>query len=233
MRIAARTGETDAAARAAAFCWLGTALAYFIAETIAARAFRGYSFTTHMISDLGIPYPTVINGRSIDSPLAVVMNAGFVVQALLYASAALVIGRALPKRGAAYAVFLGAALADALGLVLIAVFHSGTREIADGTIVWHLVGASLSIVGGNLVAMSSGFALAPLGMPRFYRPAGIALGLFGISSIAFLITGPAWFPLGAVERASVYTITAWELMTAALLLGRQRGWSFAQRQGRA
>ncbi|HWJ71871.1 MAG TPA: DUF998 domain-containing protein [Kaistia sp.] len=233
MRMEAPTVEADWAARTAAFCWLGTAFAYFIAETIAALAFHGYSFTAHMISDLGIPYPTVINGRSIDSPLAGVMNAGFVAQALLYSSAALVISWALPEPTAAYAVFLAAALADGVGLVLIAVFHSGTREIADGTIVWHMIGAGLSIVGGNLVAMSSGFALAPLCLPRFYRPAGIALGLFGIGSIAFLIAGPAWFPPGAVERASVYTITAWELMTAALLLGRRRGWSFAQGRGRA
>ncbi|MCX5480040.1 DUF998 domain-containing protein [Kaistia geumhonensis] len=223
MRSTSRTVAADWAARMAALCWLGTAFSYFIPETIAALAFRGYSFSTHMISDLGIPYPTVIDGRSIDSPLASVMNAGFVVQALFFASAAVIVGRALPRRGPAYAVFLGAALADALGLVLIALFHSGTREIADGTIIWHMVGASLSILGGNIVAISSGFALAPLGMPRVYRPAGIVLGLFGIGSILFLVAGPGWFPAGAVERASVYTITVWELMTAAFLLSRRGG----------
>jgi hypothetical membrane protein len=232
MRMPYRTAAADRAARLAAFCWLATALSYFVAETIAAAAFRGYSFTTHMISDLGIPYPTVVDGRVIDSPLAVVMNAGFVVQALFFASAALIVGRALPRRGPAYAVFLGAALADALGLVLLALFHSGAREIADGTFIWHMLGATLSILGGNLVAISSGFALAPLGMPRFYRPAGIALGLFGIGSIQFLVAGPGWFPAGAVERASVYTITVWELMTATLLLSH-RGGQLSAAKGRA
>jgi len=223
MRMASATVATDRTARLAALCWLGTALSYFVAETIAAAAFRGYSFTSHMISDLGIPYPTVVDGRAIDSPLAIVMNAGFVVQALFFASAALIVGRALGRRGPAYAVFLSAALADAVGLVLLAIFHSGAREIADGTFIWHMLGASLSILGGNLVAISSGFALAPLGMPRFYRPAGIVLGLFGIGSILFLIAGPGWFPPGAVERASVYTITVWELMTATLLLSQRSG----------
>ncbi len=202
----------------AAWCWLATAGVYLVAETIAASAFPGYSYLTNFISDLGIPYQTVSDGRAIDSPLAVVMNAGFVLQALFFGWAAIIIGRALPVRGVAYAVFVGAALADATGLVLIAIFHSGAREVANGQIVWHMLGAGLSILGGNLVAMSSGFALRPLGLPRFYRPAGVALGLFGLASIAWLMVGPKVLPAGLVERASVYTITAWEIMTASLLL---------------
>lgn len=222
MSIATRNQAVDRPATIAALCWLGTATAYLVAEMIAARAFRGYSFETNFISDLGIPYQTVSGGRPINSPLAWVMNAGFVVQALFFASAALAIGRALTVRGKAYGLFLGAALADATGLILISVFHSGAREVANGQIVWHTIGAGLSILGGNLVAIASGFAFQPLGMPRFYKPAGIALGLFGIGSIAWLMAGPKVIPDGLVERASVYSITAWELMTAALLL-RNRG----------
>ncbi len=209
-------------ATVAAWCWLGTAAAYLVAETIAASAFPGYSYLTNFISDLGIPYPTDSGGRPIESPLAAVMNGGFVVQALLFASAAIAIGRALPVRGIAYAVFLAAALADATGLVLIAIFHSGAREVENGLILWHMIGAGLSILGGNLVVMSSGFALRPLGLPRFYRPAGIALGLFGLASISWLMVGPKIIPDGLVERASVYTITVWELITATLLLRRAR-----------
>ncbi len=223
MSMATQSMAADrSAAKLAAGCWLATAAVYLIAETIAASAFPGYSYLTNFISDLGIPYLTVSDGRTISSPLASVMNAGFVLQALFFGSAAIIVGRALPVRGIAYAVFVGAALADATGLVLIALFHSGAREVANGHIVWHTLGAGLSILGGNLVAMSSGFALRPLGLPRFYRPAGIALGLVGLASIAWLMVGPKVIPAGLVERASVYTITVWEIMTATLLLRAAR-----------
>jgi hypothetical membrane protein len=179
-----------------AVAWLAAGLTYLTLEAVAAAAFRPhYSYAHNLISDLGVPGD--------HSPLAWLMNLGFCVQGALFLVGAVL---AAPRR-----LFLALAAANAVGNVLIAVFHSGTAT--------HALGAVLAIVGGN-AAILAGSRIAG----GWHRKVSIALGAFGLLSFVLFVVelkASSALPLGAWERCSVYSITAWELFTAAWLLSRR------------
>lgn len=174
---------------AAAVAWSLAGVGYLAAEAVAASAFPGYSYTGDYISDLGVPGP---------SPLAAVMNAGFVWQGLLFAAAGILVFKA-GCRGRA--PFLVLALVHGLGNVLVAVVHSDAA--ADG---WHVAGAGMAIVGGNAAVVAAG-----LGLWGGYRVASVVIGFAGLASLLALASGS---PVGVWERGSVYTIIGWELLAA-------------------
>src|ERR1700722_10997856 len=171
----------------AAVAWLSAGLAYLTLEAVAAAAFRPhYSYAHNFISDLGIP--------SDNSPLAWLMNTAFGVQGSLFLVGAVL---AAPRR-----LFLALAATNAVGNVLIAVFHSGTAT--------HALGATLAIVGGNAAILA-----APVG---WHRRGSVGLGVFGLLSFVLFVVElktSSGLPLGLVERCSVYSITAWQLLSAA------------------
>jgi hypothetical membrane protein len=176
----------------AAVAWLSAGLAYLILEAVAAAAFRpSYSYSHNLISDLGVPA---------HSPLAWLMNTAFCVQGTLFLAGAVL---AAPRR-----LFLTLAGANAVGNVLIAVFHSGTAI--------HPVGATLAILGGNAAILA-----APVG----WRKVSVALGAFGLLSFGLFVVelkASGGLPVGLVERCSVYSITGWQLLSAVWLLGGRR-----------
>jgi hypothetical membrane protein len=176
----------------AAAAWLSAGLAYLILEAIAAGAFRpSYSYSHNFISDLGVPSR---------SPLACLMNTAFCVQGTLFLAGAVL---AAPRR-----MFLTLAAANAVGNILIAIFHSGSAT--------HALGATLAIVGGNAAILA-----APVG----WRKASVALGAFGLLSFGLFVVGlktSGGLPLGLLERCSVYSITGWQLLSAVWLLGGRR-----------
>jgi hypothetical membrane protein len=175
----------------AAVAWIVGPLTYLILEAIAAAAFPHYSYARNFISDLGAPA----------SPDASLMNAAFCVQGTLF-----LLGAALLDRGR---LFLALAVANAAGNVLIAIFHSGVAA--------HAVGAVLAIVGGN-AAILAGSSL----IGGRHRTASVALGGFGLLSFAcFVVALKNQTPPAVWERCSVYSITAWELLTAARVLSRR------------
>ena len=100
--------------------------------------------------------------------------------------------------------------ANLLGNVLIAVFHSGSAT--------HAVGAVLAIVGGN-AAIIAGWSI----IGGWHRKVSVGLGVFGLLSFALFVIDlkSAALPIGVVERCSVYSITAWQLLTGAALLSRR------------
>jgi hypothetical membrane protein len=185
----------------AAVAWIVGPLTYLTLEAVAAATFPHYSYTQNFISDLGGPA----------SPEAALMNTAFCIQGTLF-----LVGASLYVRGVETRrerMFLGLAAANMLGNLLIAVFHSGPSGMA-----WlHATGAVLAIVGGN-AAILAGSSL----IGGWHRAASVALGAFGLLSFAFFVialkneTPPALW-----ERCSVYSITAWELLTAVRLLSRR------------
>jgi hypothetical membrane protein len=186
----------------AAVAWLSAGIAYLTLEAVAAAAFRPhYSYAHNFISDLGVPGD--------HSPLAWLMNLGFCVQGTLFlVSAALT----APREAR---LFLSLVTANAIGNVLIAIFHSGPSPTA-----WvHAIGAVLAIVGGN-AAILAGSRIAS----GWHRKVSVALGAFGLLSFLLFVVelkASSALPLGAWERCSVYSITAWQLLTAAWLLSRR------------
>ena len=194
----------------AAVAWLSAGLAYLTLEAVAAAAFRPhYSYARNLISDLGIP--------SDDSPLAWLMNTAFGVQGSLFLVGAILTVRAVEARRAG--LFVTLAAANAVGNLLIAAFHSGPASHANGTAWVHAIGAVLAIVGGNAAILAGSRIVS-----GWYRKVSVALGAFGLLSFALFVIelkASSALPLWAWERCSVYSITAWQLLTAAWLLSRR------------
>jgi hypothetical membrane protein len=198
----------------AAVAWISGGLAYLILEAVAAEAFRPhYSYTHNFISDLG--------AISFESPLAWLMNTAFCVQGTFFLAGAILSVRAFETRKAW--LFLTLAAANAVGNILIAVFHSGSAALADGTTWVHATGAVLAIAGGNAAILAS---LSVISGPPGYRRISAGLGVLGLLSFTMFVielTTPAvhLLPPAVWERCGVYPITAWQIFTAAWLLIRR------------
>ncbi len=110
---------------------------------------------------------------------------------------------------------------------MVAAFHSGPVAHADGTIWVHETGALLAIVGGNLAILAGSSIVRKAVTPSWYRGLSVGLGEFGLLSFVLLVL-ELHFPAGDIlpppvwERGSVYSITGWQLFTAAVLLTRRR-----------
>src|ERR1700759_878022 len=194
----------------AAVAWLSAGLAYLTLEAVAAASFRPhYSYARNFISDLGIP--------SSGSPLAWLMNTAFCLQGTLFLVGAILCVRAVAPREAG--LFVTLAAANAVGNLLIAAVHSGPASHADGTAWVHAIGAVLAIVGGNAAILAASRIVS-----GWHRTVSLALGTFGLLSFALFfveLKASGSLPLGILERCSVYSITAWQLFTAAWLLSRR------------
>ena len=194
----------------AAVAWTSAGLAYLTLEAVAAAAFQPhYSYARNLISDLGIP--------SDDSPLAWLMNTAFGVQGTLFLVGAILTARAVAPRKAR--AFVTLAAANAVGNLLIAAFHSGPAARAEETAWVHAIGAVLAIVGGNAAILAGSRIVS-----GWHRKVSAALGAFGLLSFVLFVIelkGSSALPLGVWERCSVYSITAWQLLTAAWLLSRR------------
>jgi hypothetical membrane protein len=200
-------------ARGVGLLWLVGPLGFWAAEALSASAFPGYSYATNYISDLGVPDVAVFQGRALDSPLHVVMNAGFVGQGLLFLIGLAMIAPSLRRTWGAVLFLLFGSL-HAVGFVLVAVVSGSAANAANGLMVWHGVGAVMAIAGGNLMAMVSGWAMPT---SRRSRWVGVTLGTLGFVSSALLLSH-ILLPDGVWERGAVYTFLAWESATGALLL---------------
>jgi len=199
---------------------------WLVAEAISAAAFRGYSYATNYISDLGVPEVSMFEGRTIDSPLSAVMNFAFIAQGLLLVAGVILAVRAAGLRGAGRGWIVAVSIAHGIGMLLVGIFHGSEVNIANGFIILHVLGATIAIVTGNVVAILAGVQSRRVGAPSWYRVVSVALGIIGLISLVMLVivkttTFPA-LPEPVWERGAVYTITAWELMTGITLFASMR-----------
>ncbi|MGM1062625.1 DUF998 domain-containing protein [Saccharothrix sp. Mg75] len=206
---------------ATAVLWASGAVWYLVSEAVAASAFPGYSYAHDYISDLGAVRADPLDERLVDSPLAEVMNLGFLHQGLFFLLGAVFAARALPA-GRGRSAFVALAVAHAVGNGLVATFHSG-QQAAGAAAVLHPVGAVMAILGGNLATVAAAFLLHRRGTARSARNAGFAFGAVGIASLLGLGVNTAsgaavLFDDATWERGSVYAITAWQLVAAAAVV---------------
>ncbi|MBE7191450.1 MAG: DUF998 domain-containing protein [Gordonia polyisoprenivorans] len=196
-------------ARAAGAAWLLAGVAYVLCETVAAQRYPGYSYARDYISALGVPA---------DSSSATLMNAGaFVVHGVLFAVAGMLLTRSVRQSSRAWTVFAALTVTNGVGNVLVGLFHAGASPL-------HGLGALLAIVGGNTAMFLAGSLFRGLGAPRWFCVGSRLLGVVGIAGFVALlaIAGRGTGVEGAVERGSVYTIIAWDLVAGLALLGRRR-----------
>ena len=211
----------------AAILLTAVGIIWLIAEAISASAFPGYSYATNYISDLGVPEVSTFEGRTIDSPLSAVMNFAFIAQGLLLMAGVIFAVRAVSiPRGAARTWILAVAIAHGIGMLLVGIFHGSEVNIANGFIILHVLGATVAIITGNVVAILAGLQSRRVDVPSWYRVVSVALGIIGLISLVMLVivkttTFPA-LPEPVWERGAVYTITAWELMSGLALFASMR-----------
>ena len=199
----------------AAVAWMSGALVYLIFEAIAAKAFRPhYSYAHNLISDLGIP--------SRASALAWLMNTAFCLQGTLFLVGAILAVRAIDARRAR--AFLTLAAVNAVGNILIAIFHSGPAAQADRTAWVHATGAVLAIVGGNAAILAGS---CTIGGPPWHCRISAGLAALGLLSFMMFViessaAGVQLMPPAVWERCSVYSITTWQMFAATWLFTRSR-----------
>lgn len=181
--------------RLAGYLFGFAATQYLLAEAVTIAAFDGYSIIGDTVSELGVPA---------ESDWHRLMNVAFCVSAASVAVAGVCSAHLLS--GLRRRFYLGSVGAYSVGSVLVATVHAG-----DGSA--HVIGAVLAIGAGNVIALLAGTRTG--GSPRWYSRSSVALGSLGFAASALLVAGVG--PVGAVERASIYTFVAWELLTAVAM----------------
>lgn len=189
------------------------------AVTAAAWSHPPYSYALNFISDLGNPIPgDVFAGRTIDSPLAWVMNTAFILQGVLFIAATLVLRSAMPARVSRPLLIL--AFLHGLGVICVGLFHASSVAVANGQVIGHGVGATLTIVIGNVIAIVVAASGSRLGASRGYRIFSYLTGILGIVAFALILLYPPLTAaaVGIPERIAVYTIIVWEVVTGLVVV---------------
>nr|WP_275889462.1 DUF998 domain-containing protein [Nakamurella flavida] len=222
------------AAWAAAALWAIAGLWSFTTEAVTADAMRRYSYLTNYVSDLGIPRAEALHGVAATSPLAAVMNLGFILEGLLFlAAACFAVAAWVPIRDRR--MLLGLAAVHAVGVVLVGCIHGSPAAERDNTIVIHFLGAGMAILGGNAVLLLVGRIWRADGRLRPLGRVSTALGVLGVTGLVMvslnLATGSSLlFPDGVWERLAVYSVLVWGVVLPAAAAIRL--WRSAGRAGR-
>ncbi|WP_369137882.1 DUF998 domain-containing protein [Modestobacter versicolor] len=195
---------TDSRYRWGGLAWALT-LQFFVVEAIAASRFGGFSYSEDVISDLG----------TAGSAARVLMNASFVVQGLLIAAGALLLGPGLAGTGGRLARVL--LVVSGLGVLLVGVFPS------DGNATAHSLAAGAHLLGGGVGLIALAYGVRPRS-----EELGTALAVLGlVGVIGTIFFGSAVFlglGEGGMERVAAYVIPI-GLVAAGIALWRQKdGW---------
>ena len=196
------------------------AAAYLILEAVAAAAYRpDYSYAHNYISDLGRPSRQSA-GATHGSDCASAMNAAFYLQGVLFLVGAVLLVRARRKPNGR--AFLNFVAVNTLGNIMVGTAYSAPPADLGGPAWVHAGGAVMAIVGGN-AAVLAGFRCVRSGArARWYDVLSLGLGVLGLASFLMLgiqtTTGLSIAPTATWERLSVYTIIAWQMLSAAALL---------------
>jgi hypothetical membrane protein len=195
------------------------AVQWVVAEAVTAAAWSNppYSYATNYISDLGVlDCGAQFQGREICSPAHSLMNASFMVEGVLFATAVVLLARL--AEGRARRVIITLAVAHGAGMVLVGLFH-GSADGPRSSLVIHVAGAAVGILCANTVAILAG-SLRKLGLPPAYRIFSIAVGALGLLSEALVNLSAS--TAGVFERGGVYSWLLWSVVTGAGLLVRHR-----------
>jgi hypothetical membrane protein len=186
-----------------------------IAEAVVAAAWdrRPYSYLDDYVNFLGNPFVGEFRGFLISSPLWWLMSIAWIVSGALVAAASVALSRRLTGWRRRTIAALG--LAQAIALILFAVFPLGPARFDDGTLVLYLIGAFLSIIAGNVLAIVAGLSSTALGLPRRLTIVGVTLGGIGLLNIPVTY---GWTPTGLAERISLYSYLLWALITGLVLI---------------
>lgn len=217
--------RTGAPARTGALLLLLGPLISWLAEFITASAWQDppYAPLYNWISHLGLPEAETAFGQYANSPLAWVMNTGWVLYGTL-----LIVGAFLLfdlRRGWLPRVLVLLAIVSGVGVSLLAIFHGSNENVANGTAVFHFLGAQGALITGNAFAIFAGIYGARLSLsPGWSRTLIVVGGIGLVSFIVFMVdvrSGNAW-NLGLFERGATYAVMASHLIVGSLSFRRLR-----------
>jgi hypothetical membrane protein len=173
--------------RVGACAWLLT-LQFFVVEAVAAaRAPGDYSRAASTISDLG----------TTTSPAHRLMNASFVLQAVVIVVGAVLLRHALRGRAARVAPVL--LTLAAAGVLIVGIFPS------DGYTTVHATGAVLYLAGGGIGLIALAYAVRP--RSELLGSTLALLGLVGTAMTVFFVAGVTQLlGVGGTERAAAYVL---------------------------
>jgi hypothetical membrane protein len=181
--------------------WLLT-LQFFLAEAIAASQYGGYSYSANVVSDLG----------TTASPAALLMNVSFIVQGVLIAAGALLLGPGLSGLGGRLARVL--LVLTGVGVLLVGLFPS------DGNGTVHEVSAAVQFLGGGIGLIALAYGVRPRS-----EALGTTLALLGLLGvIGTIFFGSAVFlglGEGGMERVASDVLPI-GLAVAGVVLWRQK-----------
>ncbi|WP_328325639.1 zinc-binding dehydrogenase [Kribbella sp. NBC_00382] len=195
--------------------FIAAAAIYVVAEAIVASAWdrRPYSYVDDYVNFLGSRFTEDFRGYTISSPLWWLMDIAWALTGVLVAAAVISLSRRLSGWRRSTITALG--IAQAVALILFAVFPLGQDTVDNGTLALYLIGAFLSIIAGNCLAIVTGLSRRLLGLPRWLGTASITLGAIGLVNIPATY---GWVPTGIAERISLYSYLLWVLTTGIAIL---------------
>lgn len=210
-------------------------ISWFVFEFYAILGFQSngdYDPRIESISDLGVEYKQVhpLKHYTVASHRAKLQNFNFLVSGALFAVAQIAL--LLVSRAAASSSSAGlvrtlrfvAALLVAGGFILLGRVHGGPREKKFGTAGWHWNGLALVAVAGNVTSLLAGAGASHIGgldRSTAYRALSLTLGLAGLYSYYRFTTLGSWnfqTQVGLWQRGTIYSVLAWEAVTAVSLL---------------
>jgi hypothetical membrane protein len=174
---------------------------YYVVQIIAAHAWtRSFSLTNNPISDLGNTACGTYYGRFVCSPEHILMNVSFILL-----GAAMILGSWLIccRVKASYKAQWGfrfMALAG-VGTILVGLFPENANH------VFHVLGASLAFIFGNLALVCLGLSLA---MPRVLRYFAVVFGSIALVALVMSLIH-IYVGLGpdGIERLIAYPQSIW------------------------
>lgn len=202
---------------------LAAPLIAWLAELVTAAAWQDppYAPLYNWVSHLGVPGSAQeAFGQVINSPLAWVMNTGWILYGVLAATGLILV---LRFRTGIRPILIGAlGLVAGIGIILVALVHGSQENVDNGLIVLHLLGAQAAIIAGNLSAVLVGIFQRRLGISRGIGTASLIIGIVGLISFVVFMTdyqsGAEW-NLGLFERGAVYGAYLGHALLGASLLG--------------
>ena len=193
---------------------LGT-VQFFAAHVIAQRAWpTPYSWTTNYISDLGAVTCAPGSSDAVCSPLHAVMNTAFLLQGALLIGGTVLTAEAWTA-STGRRVWQGLVVAAGVSWMVVGL----VPEDVDRAV--HAAGALPGFVVSNVALLVAG-ASASTQLHRSSRRAATVLGIVGVAGFALLAVATTWpdgpVGVGAAERAVVFPLQIWALVTGVALL---------------
>lgn len=116
------------------------------------------------------------------------MNLSFAANGLLFLAGNIFLLQASGQKNLTTARLVNAVL-YCIGIILVGAVAGGPKEHECGSVIWHVVGASLAIIGANANSLLAGFA-SPADHKPVYRTISLFLGVAGLSALGiFLLLG--------------------------------------------